>query len=140
MVGMFRRMGFSPILSSAATASSSMSTSWKFSRMREAVTLLGMTIWPSRWAQARMTWAVVTGLPWAEDRRSAMALTSGSATSSGRPQLLLPKAEYAVVRMPCLLQEGDHLLAGEARVALDLVHGGGYAGVLDDGLELEGKF
>lgn len=92
-MGTLKRCGVSESFLSAWTAASSISTSWKFSRMRDGVTLLGMTAWPPSWDQARMTCAGVTALPAAAERRSAMALTSGVLTSRGAPQELLPKAE-----------------------------------------------
>lgn len=99
VAGMLKRRPSCARASSALTASSSSSISWKFSRMREGVTDLGMTECPPICDQARMTWAPVTCFPVAADSRSAMALTSGMLTSRGRPKLLFPKAEYAVIRM-----------------------------------------
>lgn len=91
--GMLKRLGVSPSLARAAIASSSRSTSWKFSAMRALVTDLGMTVWPPIWDQARMTWAGVTVLPCFLERLSATAWTSGVLTSRGKPLELLPKAE-----------------------------------------------
>jgi hypothetical protein len=52
--GTLKRLFSFPRASIAAISSAESSTSVKFSTIREAVTDLGMTLWPPTWAQARL--------------------------------------------------------------------------------------